>query len=363
MASRPMYPLDVTIRSTNMSKRTKGFDPLSSLFDPPKLPPRNTEGALPPIDDDPVSEQPVIRDRSFQVINQAEPVTRPSTMEPEAGVEPLSTNLPEMPPLPKSNASKQAVAPSPPPPAPQQSPEDKVALAKALARAAMAKAQAAQAKAPPKAAPAPPPPAGQSPQDKAALAKALAKAAMAKAKAAQAKAPAPKTGAVSPKRSPLASAPPPKAAPPSLANRARRPTSALEAARAASAQEDERRAAADAAAEAVAEAELPRMVAALLSKTLPGLSDVTVANALPMDDRNVLTALWKAHRARFGAVGDLSRMVAATTVIRALKDVSEGRLVAAIVDTGSGDYLVWVDLESSTIVGAFPDARAWYAGA
>ena len=340
-----------------MSKRTKGFDPLSSLFDPPKLPPRNTEGALPPVDDDQPGE-PVIRDRSFQVINQAEPVERPSTMEPEPGVEPLRTGPPAMPPLPKSNVAKQAVAPAPPAPSPQQSPEDKAALAKALAKAAMAKAQAAQPKAPP--APAPPP-AGQSPQDKAALARALAKAAMAKAQAAP-KAPPPKTGAVAPKRSRLASAPPPRAAPASLANRARRPTSALEAARAASAQEEQNRAAAAVAAAAAAEAELPRMVAALLSNTLPGLSDITVANALPMDDRTVLTALWKAHRARFGAAGDLSRMVAATTVIRALKNVPEGRLVAAIVDTGAGDYLVWVDLASSTVVGAFHDARAWYAG-
>lgn len=85
-------------------------------------------------------------------------------------------------------------------------------------------------------------------------------------------------------------------------------------------------------------------------------------NAIAVDDRQVMVALWKAHRARFAADGDLARMVAASSVLRELAAVARGRLVAAIVETGVSDYLVWVDLDKEIVIAAFPDARAWYAG-
>ncbi len=80
-----------------------------------------------------------------------------------------------------------------------------------------------------------------------------------------------------------------------------------------------------------------------------------------MDDRVVLRALWKGHRARFAKQGALAEVVSTTQVIRALDAVAQGQLVAAIVRTESSDYLVWVDLGAQATIAAFPDARAWYA--
>ena len=146
-----------------------------------------------------------------------------------------------------------------------------------------------------------------------------------------------------------------------LANRARRPTSALEAARAASQIEEHRKQSEATAAAEAHERAIPELVESILRKQLRGVERLKVGKALRMDDRVVLRALWKGHRARFAQQGALAEVVSTTQVIRSLDAVAQGQLVAAIVRTQSSDYLVWVDLGSQATIAAFPDAHAWYA--
>ena len=140
-----------------------------------------------------------------------------------------------------------------------------------------------------------------------------------------------------------------------LAQRASKPMSALEAARNAAASEARQR-------QEVQQKQasmLPRQVEKLLSRKLPGVQRLEVVNALVMDDREVLKALWKAHRTRMAHHGVLGMVVAATSVLRALEAVPKGQLVAAIAATESSEYLVWVDIGSEATIAAFPDARTW----
>ena len=140
-----------------------------------------------------------------------------------------------------------------------------------------------------------------------------------------------------------------------LAQRAAKPVSALEAARNAAAAEARQR-------QEVQQKQanaLPRQVEKLLSRKLPGVQRLEVVNALVMDDREVLKALWKAHRTRMAQHGVLGMVVAATSVLRALEAVPKGQLVAAIAATEISEFLVWVDIGSEATIAAFPDARTW----
>lgn len=105
------------------------------------------------------------------------------------------------------------------------------------------------------------------------------------------------------------------------------------------------------------------VVGGIIQDSLPELGAVYVAKALVMDDRGVLTALWRAHRARFGSTGDVAGAVAVSAVLRALAAVRPGQLAVAHAVTDKSDWLIWVDLSTSTTVAAFKDARAWFAGA
>lgn len=99
----------------------------------------------------------------------------------------------------------------------------------------------------------------------------------------------------------------------------------------------------------------------ILQDGLPSVGSVYVAKALVMDDRGVLTALWRAHRNRFLSMGDLAGAVSVNAVLRALAGARPGQLVAAHAITDKSDWLVWIDLSNSTLIAAFRDARAWFA--
>ena len=107
---------------------------------------------------------------------------------------------------------------------------------------------------------------------------------------------------------------------------------------------------------------LPAKVSRVLGRLLATTEGLEVQNALVMDDRRVLKALWKAHRARMASDGQVDGVVATTNIIRALDAVAPGQLVAAIVATSSSEYLVWVDLGSEATIAALPDARSWISG-
>ncbi len=190
--------------------------------------------------------------------------------------------------------------------------------------------------------------------DKVALARALARAAMARVAAQQPKPPpppAPVAPSVEPETEEISD--------PSqrLLNRARRPTSALDALARAKQQEED----AKVRARKRRMSQLPDEVRRVLKRQCPG-AKLRVVNALVMDERAMLRALWKGHRSRLSAQGALHQVVATTNVIRALTAVGPGQLVAAIVRTESSEYLVWVDMGSQSTVAAFPEARTWIAG-
>jgi hypothetical protein len=98
----------------------------------------------------------------------------------------------------------------------------------------------------------------------------------------------------------------------------------------------------------------------IIERSLKGLGPIQVSNSLAVEDRDVLRALWRAHRAHFAADGKLEQVVAAGAVLDALDRVPEGRLMAAHVLTQASDYLVWIDLDHSLPLAAFANARAYF---
>ena len=108
--------------------------------------------------------------------------------------------------------------------------------------------------------------------------------------------------------------------------------------------------------------EMSEVVAGIIQDTLPELGKVYVAKALIMEDRGLLTALWRAHRSRFASAGDVAGAVAVSAVLRALAATRPGQLAAAHAVTDKSDWLIWVDLGTSTPIAAFKDARAWFGG-
>jgi hypothetical protein len=153
-----------------------------------------------------------------------------------------------------------------------------------------------------------------------------------------------------------------------------RKKSALEIAQEAAKREAERRAEKDGrAAAAVAKSAPPtasdlslegrgdllKVVHQVISKTFPTLEGFRVINAIDVQKHNVMQVLWKSHRERFISEGLLDRAAAAALVYAALKEPGQ-RLVAAYVETGASDYLVWVDPKSQSILAAFSDALSYF---
>lgn len=139
-----------------------------------------------------------------------------------------------------------------------------------------------------------------------------------------------------------------------LAARAVRPKAALEAAREA--------AEAESVAESRASQTLTDRIQVLIEASLPGVGDLDVKAARIADEREVLSALWKSHRSKFLSDGELERAVAAARVVDVLKHAPSGALIAAHAVTAASDYLVWINLQNGSLVAAFADARAYFAG-
>jgi len=139
-----------------------------------------------------------------------------------------------------------------------------------------------------------------------------------------------------------------------LAARAVRPKNALEAAREAAKQETE-------AQEKVGQS-LTERIQVLIEASLPGVGSLDVKASKVAGERDVLLALWKAHRTKFLGDGELERAVAAARVVDSLKHAPDGALLAAHAVTEASDYLVWIDLQNGSLVAAFADARSYFAG-
>lgn len=147
-----------------------------------------------------------------------------------------------------------------------------------------------------------------------------------------------------------------------IAARAKAPIGALEAARLAAEREAAERSKRNQANAKAAEQQLSDRIQNLVPRILPKAGPIYVANALRVEQRSVLRALWRSHRSRFMADGQLERAVGAAAVLHALDGVSEEGLVVAHVVTDASDYLLWMDLDRDTVLAAFADARAYFAG-
>jgi CTP:molybdopterin cytidylyltransferase MocA len=101
-------------------------------------------------------------------------------------------------------------------------------------------------------------------------------------------------------------------------------------------------------------------VPALLLQQLPMLAGATVAKVLLVEDREAQKALWKGHRARFLATGDVGHGLAVAAVLHALGQAPAGELAVARLVTGDRDWLVWVERRSC--IAAFPNASLWFNG-
>jgi hypothetical protein len=147
-----------------------------------------------------------------------------------------------------------------------------------------------------------------------------------------------------------------------MAARARPPMTALEAARVAVKREEKRRKDKELVVNREQQQELSDRIQEMVPRMLPNAGAIYVANALRVRQRSLLQALWRSHRARFLADGQLERAVGAAAVLHALDSVSEEGLVVAHVVTDASDYLLWLDLDQDTVLAAFSDARAYFAG-
>jgi len=289
----------------------KGFDPLSSLFDEPELSPPpggNTEDATP--------DPPPAESRASETIIPENFTFFPGLEAPEALKKPVEPKPVEADDETGPTLATAAVAAEVDEPGPSAAEE----LAKAVGR------QAAQLAAEDDAVSTPEPDSGS------------------------AKRPAPQKSRID-----------------SLAASPRRLRPALEAARVAAANEaaaeEARQELERAAANAVVRGEHPVIdtVDQMIGSCLPGLGDRVVVNAIEVTQRTILSALWKAHRAKFLGDGELERAAGAAAVVGALGR-PKNRLVAAHVVTMASDYLVWFELESQAMIAAFSDAKAYFAG-
>jgi hypothetical protein len=78
-------------------------------------------------------------------------------------------------------------------------------------------------------------------------------------------------------------------------------------------------------------------------------------------DREILRALWRGHRAKFLADGNLERAATATVVVQALEE-KKALAVARAVARGR-DHLAFVDVDSRRVIACLADAYALAAAA
>ncbi len=357
-----------------MPRRPRGFDPLASLFDSPnsdngldeipiEVPASAATPAFPLVIEltDPFFSAPeegpigparrILGPEGRAAMNQHLAAGDPDLAIPDeipAPIRPASNSGPGLPVSTGAPPPELFEEPPPdpplPPPLPEPSEPDPIVLARALARAAVAKAgPPTPSRVRPDSVEEPPAP------------------------------PPPTTPPPTPPSIPRVEQPPkPMSRVEALSQRAVRPRSAQDVIQRAQqvTAAAERRAEAKRREVEQAQAERPgtprppivHKVQRLLERKLRGLGPITVNNCIVLDDREVLRALWRAHRARFGAEGKLDQVVGTAAVLDAFERVPEAMLVAAHVLTEASDYLVWLDMREGTPLAAFADARAYFVG-
>ncbi len=115
------------------------------------------------------------------------------------------------------------------------------------------------------------------------------------------------------------------------------------------------------AAPVIPEDQLGDAIQTLLGGALPG-AQVYIANAMFATDRKALTALWRAHRARFLATHQIEYAVGSATVLHLLASCPTDQLAMAHGVTDKGEFLLWIDLSTRSLVTAFANPKQLIAG-
>jgi hypothetical protein len=92
------------------------------------------------------------------------------------------------------------------------------------------------------------------------------------------------------------------------------------------------------------------------------LRDVRVLGITTVVDRAVFRALWKAHRARARAEGQISLLVTSDVLLDAADRVPTGALHALHIESDGQPYAAWVDGDRQVILGMTPTPDIFLAG-
>ena len=92
------------------------------------------------------------------------------------------------------------------------------------------------------------------------------------------------------------------------------------------------------------------------------LRDVEVLGVSTIADRAVFRALWKAHRARAKADGDIGLLVTADVLLDAANRVPSGALHALHILSDGRPYAAWVDGDRQVMLGVTPTPDIFLAG-
>jgi hypothetical protein len=90
---------------------------------------------------------------------------------------------------------------------------------------------------------------------------------------------------------------------------------------------------------------------------LPDFENLYVAEVSEDLALEGVASTYQAHAARFMAEGRMDAALNASRVFEAVNRSESSALAKALVRTDATEYLVWLDLYSSTLIACFPDAR------
>ena len=89
---------------------------------------------------------------------------------------------------------------------------------------------------------------------------------------------------------------------------------------------------------------------------------VSVIRAVLVEERQLQSAIWRAHRGRLVATGDHLGAFSAFAVIQAVEQLPAGTLIAARVNARGRELLLWLDGANTRVIAVFPDAASWTPG-
>ena len=94
-----------------------------------------------------------------------------------------------------------------------------------------------------------------------------------------------------------------------------------------------------------------------LRAALPDFENLYIAEVSEDLALEEVASAYHGHAARFMTAGRMDAAISASRVIEAVEKLESGAIAKALVRTDSAEFLVWLDLNSTTLIACFPDAR------